>query len=221
MLHGRKSRKLKNLIRKFENILKHYRIVYSAWNDNLSLQIMFCNGLLVYICIDPFTSDITRIVFDKFLVGRLISEAVSDIIITRMHIIISYDVNQLTFIYLQKPKLKKSIPKKIKKMEPRTYSFIISGTNNRKISRHLACNNSYDLLAVWTKSSQNEVYPWRPTFRDQDRANLHIYSLVQNKLDLMCYYWTENDPISVEFSKNNQNQIRSIEEKISKKVITI
>lgn len=216
---GKKTKHLKSCIKRLEEFLKVNQIVYCTWDDNTSLQILLSNGLLIHICIDHLSGDIMRLVFDKFLVGRLIAEPISDVIITRMHIIISYDTNQLTCVYLQKPKLKKSAPKKIRNLDPKIYNYIISGTQTRKIPRHLTCNNSCDLLAVWTKSSQNEIWPWRPTFRDQDRANIHIYSIFQNKLDLLCYYWTENDPINVEFSTTNQSQLRSVEQKISKKVL--
>lgn len=219
ILHGRKSKHVINSVKKLEEMMKHNRVVYCAWSDNVVMQMLLSNGLLVHICIDIYTGDINRISFDRFLIGKLISEAVTDVIMSRMHILISYDMNQMTFVYLQKPNLKKNIPKKIRRLDPKIFNIIISGSHTRKISRHLTCNNSYDLLAVWTKSSQNEVYPWRPTVRDQDRANIHIYRLHRNKLDLICYYWTENDPINVEFSKMNQNQLRSIEQKISRKVI--
>lgn len=219
ILHGRKSKHVKYAIKKLEEMLKHNRIVYCSWRDNVLIQMLLSNGALVHMCIDIFTGDIIRIAFDKFLIGKLISEDVADVIMTRMHILISYDGNQITFVHLQKPNLKKSVPTKIRKLDPKIFNIIISGSHTRKIARHLTCNNCYDLLAIWTKSSQNEVYPWRPTFRDQDRANIHIYRLSRNKIDLLCYYWTENDPINVEFSKLNQNQLRSIEQKISRKVI--
>lgn len=216
---NRKSKHIGYSIKKLEEALQQNRIVYCLWTDNVAFKIMLSNGLLVHICIDSFTGDIVRMTFDKFLIGKLVSEEISDVIMTRMHILISYDVNQITFVYLQKPSLKKQF-KKIRKQDPKIFNYIISGSHSKKISRHLTCNNCYDLLAVWTKSSQNEVYPWRPTFRDQDRANIHIYRLIHNKLDLICYYWTENDPINVEFSTVNQNQLRSIEQKISRKVST-
>lgn len=218
VLHGRKPKQIRNSIKKLEYQLKNNRIVYCAWSDNVVMQMLLSNGLLVHICINIFTGDINRMAFDRFFIGKLISESITDVIMTRMHILISYDVNQLTFVYLQKPNLKRSAPEKISRMDPKIFNIIISGSQTRKISRHLACNNSYDLLAVWTKSSQNEVYPWRPTVRDQDRANIHIYRLCRNKLDLLCYCWTENDPINVEFSKLNQNQMRSVEQRISRKV---
>lgn len=217
-LHSRKTKRIGYSIKKLEDTLKHNRIVYVAWADNVSFHLLLSNGLLVYICIDPYNGDITRMTFDKFLIGKLVSEDVCKVIMTRLHILISYDVNQLTFVYLQKPSLKKNI--KIRKLDPKITNYVV-GSHSRKISRHLSCNNCNDLLAVWTKSSQYEVFPWRPTIRDSDRANIHIYKLAQNKLDLICFYWTENDPIDVEFSKVNQNQLRSIEQKISRKVHTI
>lgn len=219
-LHGRKSKHFGYSIKKLEEALKHNRIVYCAWSDNVAFQMLLSNGLLIHICIDSFTGDIIHMTFDKFLIGKLISENVCDVIMSRMHILISYDMNQITFVYLQKPSLKKNVLKKIRKLDPKISNYIISGSHSKKISRHLTCNNCNDLLAVWTKSSISMVYPWRPTFRDQDRANIHIYRLGQNKLDLICYYWTENDPFNVEFSKVNQNQLRSIEQKISRKVVT-
>lgn len=221
VLDGKKPKKIRNSIRKLEEQLKHNRIVYCAWSDNVVLQMLLSNGLLVHICINIFTGDIIRMAFDRFFVGKLVSDAVTDAIITRMHIIIAYNENQLTFVYLQKPSLKRSAPEKISRMDPKIFNIIINGPQTRKIARQLACNNSYDLLVVWTKSSQNEVYPWRPTVRDQDRANVHIYKLSRTKLDLLCYYWTENDPINVEFSRMNHNQLRSVEQKISRKVISL
>lgn len=78
-------------------------------------------------------------------------------------------------------------------------------------------NQSGNTILIWTKSSQNEFFPWRPTVKDEERANLHIYSLNRLKFELMCYYWTENDPIAFEFSKLNENEIHSVEQKISRK----
>lgn len=217
-LDNKKLKKRLNAIKKFEEQLKHNQIVYCAWSDNVVIQLLLSNGLLIHICINVFTGDIVRMAFDRFFIGKLVSESITSAIITRMHIILSYDENQLTFVYLQKPTMKRNAPEKISRMDPKIFNIIISGPQTRKIPRYLACNNSYDLIVVWTKSSQNEVYPWRPTVRDQDRANVHIYKLSRTRLDLMCWYWTENDPIHVEFSRMNQNQLRSVEQKISRKV---
>lgn len=217
-IDGKKPKKIRNYIKKLEEYLQHNKIVYCAWSDNVVIQLLLSNGLLVHICVNIFTGDIIRMAFDKFFIGKLVSETITDAIITRMHILLTYNENQVTFVYLQKPNMKRSAPEKISRMDPKFFNIIINGPQSRKIPRHLACNSSYDTIIVWTKSSQNEVYPWRPTIRDQDRANLLVYKLSRTKLDLMSYYWTENDPINVEFSKMNHNQVRSVEQKISRKV---
>jgi len=94
---------------------------------------------------------------------------------------------------------------------------IIIGGQAKKVNRNLVINRSCDLMLIWTKSSQNEFFPWRPSVKDQERANLHIYKLNRLKLDPLCYFWTENDPICFEFSKFNDNEVHSVEQKITKK----
>lgn len=68
--------KLKNCLRRIENELKVHRIVFSQWRDNCTFQMMLSNGLLIHICIDIFTGDILRIAFDKYFLGKLVSETI-------------------------------------------------------------------------------------------------------------------------------------------------
>lgn len=137
------------------------------------------------------------------------------VIITRQHILISYNENQITFVHLQKPSLKNA-SQKISAGDPKIFNIIIGG-QTKKTNRNLVINLSNDLVLIWTKSSQNEFFPWRPSVKDQERANLHIYKLNRLKLEPLCYYWTENDPIGFEFSKFNENEVHSVEQKISRK----
>lgn len=62
-------------------------------------------------------------------------------------------------------------------MEPKIFHAIIPGTPERKQARHLSVNGSGEMFVIWTNSSHNEVFPWRPTMRDQDRANIHVFKL--------------------------------------------
>lgn len=107
--------------------------------------------------------------------------------------------------------------RKISAADPKIFNIIILGGNEKKVKRNLVINQSADLVLIWTKSSQQEFYPWRPIVKDQERANLHIYKLNRLKLEPLCFYWTENDPICFEFSKFNENEIHSVEQKITKK----
>uniref|UniRef100_A0A182SX86 WD repeat-containing and planar cell polarity effector protein fritz n=1 Tax=Anopheles maculatus TaxID=74869 RepID=A0A182SX86_9DIPT len=218
-LDNKKPNKLRHSLRLLEDELRQKRLVYCKWKNNVLLQLMLSNGLLVHLSINPFTGDINRIYFDKYLIGKLISEHITDVVITQNHILVAYNENQITFVQLQKPTARKNNLEKISLMDPKIYNVLLSGTGSttRKVPKRLVCSSSLNLVIVWTKSSQNEVYPWRPTVKDQDRANLHVYKLNGARMELLCYYWTEYDPISVQFSLMNDYQVHCVEQKISKK----
>lgn len=80
-------------------------------------------------------------------------------------------------VHLQKPNIRPQGPEKISNMEPKIFHALIPGVAERKLPRNLSVNNNADMFLIWTKSSQNEVFPWRPTIRDQDRANIHVFKL--------------------------------------------
>lgn len=57
--------------------LRDNSIISCQWYSDHIVQLMFSNGLLAYIQIYPYSGDIEKINFDKYLVGKL-SEHVSD-----------------------------------------------------------------------------------------------------------------------------------------------
>lgn len=222
VLDNKRPQKLKDALSKLEELIREFGIVYRKWRDSAVLCIMLSNGLLVHICINALTGSIMRIAYDKYFVGKIAMHAITDVLITKMHIIIAYNENQITFVYLQKPSARRSLaPEKISRMEPRIFHIIIGGPSGamqgRRLTRHISCNTSFDLIAIWTKSSQNEVYPWRPTVRDQDRANIHIYKLNRSKLEPICFHWTENDPICLQFSRMEQTQLKIVEQRVTRR----
>lgn len=217
-LPNKRPLKLRDSLARLEDALRNHRIVHCKWQDHAVVQLLLAHGLLIHICVNQSTGDIQRLAFDKFLVGKLPTDnTITDAVFTRMHILLAFPMNQITFIHLQKPSMRRSAPEKISRMDPKIFNIIINGPPNRSLARQLTCNGSGDLITVWTKSSQNEVYPWRPTVRDQDRANVNIYRISRAKLEPICFYWTENDPISIEFSAIHQNQLHSVEQNISRK----
>lgn len=210
--------KLKDALRKLEDLVREHPIVHSQWRDNAVLRLMLSNGLLVHLCLNVRTGGLLRIAYDKYFVGKICTDAITDVLITKQHIVVAYNQNQITFVYLQKPSLRRNAPDKIARLEPKIFHIIIGGPGlGRRLSRRIACNVSFDLIAIWTKSSQNEVYPWRPTVRDQDRANVHLYKLSRGKLEPVCFHWTENDPISVDFVRAEQNQLKIVEQRVTRK----
>lgn len=214
LINTSNSNKLRTALRHLEEELKTKKIIYCEWISEKLFQLMRHDGLLISIEICLFSGEIRKLNFDKYFNGKLVSDHVCDVIINRQHIIISYDENIITFVYLQKPSLNKTI-QKISATDPKIFNVVIA-PNTAKIKRKMSINHNNDILILWTKSSQNEFFPWRPS-KDQDRANLHIYAINRDKIELICYYWTENNPIVIEFSKFNENEVRSIEQTISRK----
>lgn len=51
--------------------LKDHSNIFCQWLDYCTMQIMLTSGLLIYVQINLCTGDIKRIVFDKYLVGKL------------------------------------------------------------------------------------------------------------------------------------------------------
>lgn len=209
--------RLKDNIKRLEELLRSYKIVLSEWRDAAQVLLLFANGIIAHISVDPATGDILRMVYEKYFVGKLASEVITDAFFTRSHIVLAYNTNQLTVVHLQKPNTRLQGPEKICNMDPRIFHVIIPGPSERKLSRHLIVNSSADLFVIWTKSSQNEVYPWRPTIRDQDRANIHVFKLKGMQIESVSYCWSENDPLSVDFLRSAESQILTVEQKVSRK----
>ena len=139
------------------------------------------------------------------------------VVFTRSHIIISYNENQVTIVHYTKPHSKLNLPQKLIKLAPKVQLADLCGPTGRRLERHLSCNKSENMLLTWWYSTRNEVYPWSPSVKDEDRANIHIYSLEEFKLELLCYYQTEFDLVTVMFSNIRPNLIWLIEQKVSKK----
>lgn len=64
-------------------------------------------------------------------------------------------------------------------LEPKIGLFDFSNSSmNRKNERKITFNISASMVATWTKSSLNEVYPWNPLLKDEHRANVHVYKII-------------------------------------------
>lgn len=62
----------------FQEQVQNNRIVYCKWTDNCVLRIIINTGLIINVCVNIYTGDIQKISFDKFLVGKLLSEYITD-----------------------------------------------------------------------------------------------------------------------------------------------
>lgn len=98
------------------------------------------------------------------------------VLITRSHMLISYSDNQLTIVHFGKI-LVRSLLEKIGKLEPKIVNVELAGPPGRKLERTLDCNLTGDIILTSWRCVRDEVYPWSPIVKDQDRANVHLYHL--------------------------------------------
>uniref|UniRef100_A0A1B6M0F5 WD repeat-containing and planar cell polarity effector protein fritz n=1 Tax=Graphocephala atropunctata TaxID=36148 RepID=A0A1B6M0F5_9HEMI len=214
---NKRPTKLKDTIKELEECLEALRVVYHQWRDSCTLQLMFNSGLLANITVSPVSGDVIEIVFDKFMVGKLLSEYVSDVCITNTHAFCSYNDNQVTLVYFTKPVVKHGSLRKWSSLDAKLVVVELAGPSGRRLERKLSVNKSGDMVLIWWRCTRDEVYPWSPQVKDQDRANVHVYSVNGTQTELLCYYRTEHDPLSVAFSQVQHNLIHSVEQKVSRK----
>ncbi|XP_051174546.1 WD repeat-containing and planar cell polarity effector protein fritz [Leptopilina boulardi] len=211
---NKKGIKLKDSLKYLEEQLKDHSTIYCQWNDHCTVTLMLGTGLLIYIQISVQSNDIEKIVFDKYLVGKL-SDHISDVVITKNHLVCTYNDSQVTMVHFTKTK--RHFFDKISRLEPKINSFELCGPSNRRLDKKIQSNRSGDLILIWWKSAMNEIYPWSPTIKEHDRANVQIHRLNGLKMDLICYLRTEYDPLCITFNTLHENVIHSIEQKVSRK----
>lgn len=209
--------KLERSCKKLFEALHANKIVYRQWKSPNIIQFVLSNGLIIYFSFGPYEFNLQNILCDKYLLGKLADEEIANVVVWKQHILITYHISQITLVTLQKFTPDKLEVKKINQMDPKIFHFLIGGPSDRKLERFISINKTGDVLAVWSKSSQNEIYPWYPLPHDQSNSNIHVHRVNNCKLESMFYCWTENNPLEIKFSDINPKLLHVIEQKISRK----
>lgn len=64
-------------LRQLESNLRDRSIVACEWTNESFATLIFSTGIIAYISIKPDTLDVTRILFDRFCVGKLSGQSVT------------------------------------------------------------------------------------------------------------------------------------------------
>jgi len=89
-------------------------------------------------------------------------------------VVLAYSSNIISLVSLHKPV---GHPEKLTRQDPRLSNFELGGPSGRRLERKLSISLEQNLVLVWWRYSQNEVYPWSPMTKDCERANLLIYTI--------------------------------------------
>ncbi|XP_042219187.1 WD repeat-containing and planar cell polarity effector protein fritz homolog isoform X2 [Homarus americanus] len=209
--------KLRDSLKEFEDLMSRERVVWESWLSHLVYQLIFASGVIVMMTVNPSTGDLTRIVFDKFLVGKLLSEHLANVVMTKHHMLFSYNECRLSVVHLTRSPPEGHKFERLSALDPKIHTCEVAGPSGRRFERKLSANLSGDMIVVWWQTSEDEVYPWSPLAKDRDRANILVYALHGTNLDLMCYCRTEMAPLSVSFSKVQPNVLLTVEQGFGKK----
>ncbi|KAK7073683.1 hypothetical protein SK128_025322 [Halocaridina rubra] len=209
--------KLRDSLKEFEEFLSKERVVWEGWQSHSAYQLIFASGIIATLTLNPVTGDLTKIVFDKYLIGKLLSEHLADVVITKQHMLFSYNECRLSVVYLNRSPSEGQVLERLSQCDPKVQTGEVAGPSGRRFERKLSANLTGDMVVVWWQTSEDEVYPWSPLAKDRDRANVLVYSLHGTNLDLLCYCRTEMAPLSVSFSKVHPNVLLTVEQGFGKK----
>ncbi|NWY70046.1 FRITZ protein, partial [Erithacus rubecula] len=180
-------------------------------------QLLFHSGILVSLSLSG--PQLEKVVIDRTLVGKLISDTISDAVLTDNFIILSFeDHNQLCFIQFAKTMNSADVNKRLEKLSSLDFkiSYVdIFGPEGRRMKRHLAINCMQDLVICWWSATSDGGWPWSPISCQRDRANLLLLGCAHGKLEVLSQVRTEREPLDARFSCRRPRQVLTVERSLS------
>ncbi|XP_026568681.1 WD repeat-containing and planar cell polarity effector protein fritz homolog isoform X4 [Pseudonaja textilis] len=160
-----------------------------------------------------------QVVIDRTLMGKFISNTISDAVLTDTFMIFSFwEQSKLCFIQLSKKANSPDVNKRLEKLSNFDFkvSYIdIPGLGSRRMKRHLTINNIQNMVICWWSAAKDELWPWSPVSSKRERANLLLLKYEHGNLEILGSIHTDGDPLDVRFSMRNPHQIHTVEQSAS------
>ncbi|XP_045405669.1 WD repeat-containing and planar cell polarity effector protein fritz homolog isoform X2 [Lemur catta] len=216
-LKNRRPEKLRDSLKELEELMQNSQCVLSKWKNKYVCQLLFGSGVLVSLSLSG--PQLEKVVIDRSLVGKLISDTISDALLTDSFIILSFLAqNKLCFIQFTKKMDSPDVNKRLEKLSALDYKisyYEIPGPVNRTTERHLAINCVQDIIVCWWPLVSDDAWPWTPISSEKDRANLLLLGYAQGRLEVLSSVRTEWDPLDVCFGTKQPYQVFTVERSIS------
>ncbi|XP_016079678.1 PREDICTED: WD repeat-containing and planar cell polarity effector protein fritz homolog [Miniopterus natalensis] len=216
-LKNRRPEKLRDSLKELEELMQNSHCVLSKWKNKYVCQLLFGSGVLVSLSLSG--PQLEKVVIDRSLVGKLISDTISDALLTDSFIILSFLAqNKLCFIQFTKKMGSPDVNKRLEKLSALDYKisyYEIPGPVNRTTERHLAINCAQDTVVCWWPLVSDDVWPWAPISSEKDRANLLLLGYAQGRLEVLSSVRTEWDPLDVRFGTKQIYQVLTVEHSFS------
>ncbi|XP_074649476.1 WD repeat-containing and planar cell polarity effector protein fritz homolog [Tubulanus polymorphus] len=215
---NKRPEKLRDTLKEAEDLLQIHKCIHIRWRTRRYVQLILNNGILIVYILAGHSGDVERIFIDRSLIGKISTDIINDAIFTDNFMAFTYcDKSKLEFVQFNKKLPSGQAIKKLEKLSifyPKYSQLELPGPSGRRLDRRLSVNLNQDLILVWWSTSSDEAWPWSPMTSDRERANLTVISLINNKIDLLCYARTDCDPIYAGFSLIQSQQIFTIEQTV-------
>ncbi|XP_013370136.1 PREDICTED: WD repeat-containing and planar cell polarity effector protein fritz homolog isoform X3 [Chinchilla lanigera] len=216
-LKNRRPEKLRDSLRELEELMQNSQCVLSKWKNKYVCQLLFGSGVLVSLSLSG--PQLEKVVIDRSLVGKLISDTISDALLTDSFILLSFLAqSKLCFIQFTKKTDSLDVNKRLEKLSALDYKisyYEVPGPVNRTTQRHLAISCTQDVVICWWPLVSDDAWPWAPIASEKDRANLLLLGYAQGKLEVLSSIRTEWDPLDVCFSAKQPYRVLTVEHSIS------
>ncbi|XP_077771725.1 WD repeat-containing and planar cell polarity effector protein fritz homolog isoform X2 [Canis aureus] len=235
-LKNRRPEKLRDSLKELEELMQNSHCVLSKWKNKYVCRVkwfgillqcltngaenyalLFGSGVLVSLSLSG--PQLEKVVIDRSLVGKLISDSISDALLTDSFIILSFLAqNKLCFIQFAKKMGSPDTNKRLEKLSALDYKisyYEIPGPVNRTTERRLAINCVQDIVVCWWPLVSDDAWPWAPISPEKDRANLLLLGYAQGRLEVLSCIRTEWDPLDVRFGTKQPYQVLTVERSIS------
>ncbi|KAG8584115.1 hypothetical protein GDO81_008689 [Engystomops pustulosus] len=217
VLKNKRPEKLRDNLMELEELMQSSECVLSKWKNKYVCQLLFGSGVLVSISLSGPQLD--KVVIDRTLVGKLLSNPISDALFTDTFIILSFlKENKLCLLQFTKKTASPDINKhmeKLSSLDVKITYIDIPGPKVRQLNRHLAINCVQDLVICWWQVPSDDVLPWTPMSSERDRANIVLIGCSNHRLEVLSYIRTEGDMLDASFSITQPYHVHTVEHSMS------
>ncbi|XP_036190280.1 WD repeat-containing and planar cell polarity effector protein fritz homolog isoform X2 [Myotis myotis] len=171
-LKNRRPEKLRDSLKELEELMQNSQCVLSKWKNKYVCQLLFGSGVLVSLSLSG--SQLEKVVIDRSLVGKLISDTISDALLTDSFIILSFLAqNKLCFIQFTKKMGSPDVNKRLEKLSALDYKILSSvRTEWDPLDVRFSTKQTYQVLTVERSISADK----------EPMADSCIYECVRNKI---------------------------------------
>ncbi|XP_064411364.1 WD repeat-containing and planar cell polarity effector protein fritz homolog isoform X1 [Latimeria chalumnae] len=216
-LKNRRPEKLRDTLKELEELLQSNRCVLSKWKNKYLCQLLFGSGVLVLLSLSG--PQLEKVVIDRTLMGKLISDTISDAILADSFMILAFlEKNKLCFIQFTKKQGSPDIRQRVEKLSALDLkiSYVdVPGPTNKRIIRRLNINSIQDIAICWWSTPNDDAWPWSPISSERDRTNMVLLGCANGRLEVLSYIRTEWDLLDASFSINQPYQVHTVERSIN------